>query len=89
MIPIKGKTWRIVSMSPYETETVDTDMFLIGIFDEDGTLSDYARSGRPGSYRVFQTINECRNGILGLKCKYNGNLRPVRLLTGEVVEEER
>jgi len=67
---------------------MDTDMFLIGIFDEDGTLKDYAMSGSPRSYRVFQTLRECTNDIHVMKHKYTGTLRPVRLLTGEIVEED-
>lgn len=88
MFPIKGKEKRIVSFSPFQTETVETDLFLVGVFYADGTLFDYARAGRPGGYRVYQSLRECANGIRGLKRWYRGKtLRPVRILTGELVED--
>lgn len=88
MIPIQGKTWRITSLSPYKTEFMPTDLYLIGILDESGNITDYASSGRPRTYRVCENLGECQNSIRGMKRKYKGALVPVRLLTGEIVKED-
>jgi hypothetical protein len=82
---IKGKRTVYGSNS---WEKVETDLYLLGIFDESGELSDYVRAGRPSTYRVYSSLRECKNGINSLKSSYKGELRPVRILTGEIVEEE-
>jgi len=85
---IQGKTWRIVTLDPYETEFVATDLYMVAIINEDGTVSDYVSSGRPWTYRVYQSIQEARRGIAGVKRKYRGKtFKIVRILTGEPVEE--
>lgn len=85
---IQGKHWRVVTLSPYKTEIVDVDIYLLGIFKENGELSDYVSAGRPSTYRVYRSLDECRNGIRSLKKRLNGVLKPVRILTGEIVVEE-
>lgn len=84
---IQGKKWRIVTLSPYKTEIVPVDVYLLAICDENGDVSDYVSAGRPSTYRVYTSLDECRNGIRSLKRKYKGTLKPVRILTGEFVEE--
>lgn len=85
---IQGKTWRIVTMSPYVTKDVAADLYMLAITDEDGTIDNYVMSGRPMTYRVYMSLAECRNGINAVKRKYRGKiLKPVRILTGEFVEE--
>lgn len=86
---IQGKTWRIVTTSPYKTEVVATDLFMLGVMDAGGNITDYVRAGRPSTYRVYTDLQECRNGIRGNKrfFKEDVTLVPVRLLTGELVKE--
>lgn len=84
---IKGKTWRIVTHNPYVTEDVATDLYMVAILNEEGTVSNYVSSGRPRTYRVYESLVEARNGINAVKRRYKGTLIPVRILTGEIVEE--
>lgn len=84
---IQGKTWHIVSHSPYKTETVPTDLYMLAICDDNGVITNYVSAGRPCTYRVYTDLTECKNGIRSNKRRYSGTLKPVRLLTGEVVEE--
>ncbi|WP_054955018.1 hypothetical protein [Paenibacillus dakarensis] len=86
---IQGKTWRIVTHNPYKTEDVPIDLYLLAICDGNGDISDYVSSGRPRTYRVYGSLEECRNGIRACKRKYKGTLRPVRILTGEFIEEAK
>lgn len=87
---IQGKTWRTVSFNPYVTEDIAVDLYMLAVCEEDGTVRDYVRAGRPSTYRVYKSLAECINGIRGNKRFYNGDVtfRPVRLLTGEFTEEE-
>lgn len=86
---IQGKKWRIVTLSPYVTEDVAVDLYMLAITDEDRTVENYVMSGRPMTYRVYMSLAECRNGINAVKRNFPGKiLKPVRILTGEFVEED-
>lgn len=65
---------------------IEDKLFLLGIFSESGSLLGYVKAGRPSTVRVYETKQECINGIRQNKRKYSGELKPVKLLTGEVVE---
>lgn len=50
MITVKGTTWRVVSANPCVTETVEIDLYMLGIFNENGNITEYVRLGRPSTY---------------------------------------
>lgn len=63
-----------------------TNLYVLGRFNEQGKLMGILKSGRPQRHTVYETRQECINAIRQLKKKYNGNLKPIRIITGEVVE---
>lgn len=83
-IEIKGQ------VSRYEDgkfATKECDLYMLGRFDAEGKLNGYVHAGRPSTVRVYDSLEECKNGIRGNKRFYKHvTLMPVRILTGEVVQ---
>jgi hypothetical protein len=90
---IFGKSDRIINTSDgkYVWETIKTPLYMLGVFNENGELIDFVRAGRPSTYRVYQSIDECKRGIAQNRKfyanKYNATLKIVQISEGTVVND--
>ncbi|EJW14830.1 TFIIB-type zinc ribbon-containing protein [Paenibacillus alvei] len=64
------------------------ELYILGVFDEEGNLYTFASSGRPSTIRVYNSLKECRNGLRALKRSYSGTLKPIRLKDGTVIVDD-
>lgn len=64
-------------------ELKDKNLFVIGIYDDNGNLLDFVKSGRPSTIRVCKGMKQCENAM---KQKYHVNMKPIRLCAGDVNE---
>jgi hypothetical protein len=90
---IFGKHDKLVETSDgkLEWETIKTPLYMLGVFNENDELIDFVRAGRPSTYRVYQSIDECKRGIAQNRKfyanKYNATLKIVQISEGAVVDD--
>jgi hypothetical protein len=90
---IFGKSDRVFETSEgkWRWETVKTPLYMIGAFNEEGELIDLIRAGRPSTYRVYQSIEECKRGIAQNRKyyakKYNATLKIIQISEGTVIDD--
>lgn len=59
------------------------DLYMLGIFDEQGELEGFVRAGRPPTYRVYKSLESCKRGI---RQHHYDVMKPVKITGMEVVE---
>jgi hypothetical protein len=90
---IFGKSDRVIDIGDgkWKWETIKTPLYMIGVFNENGELIDFVRADRPSTYRVYQSIDECKRGIAQNRKfyanKYNATLKIVQISEGTVVDD--
>ena len=63
------------------------DLYIIGKFDKKGNHVGNVYSGRPSTIRVCESLEGCKPVIRAVKNRTDYTLKPIRLLTGVVVED--
>lgn len=64
----------------------DDELYVIGKFDVHGKLVELCGAGRPKTIRVYEGINEVRNGLKYMSRHTHLIVKPIRISEGDVIK---